>query len=78
MTERTLLLKNALALATMNDAREEFREAAVLIRGREIVAVGPTAEVLAAHPARMTRRSTSPAMSCCRGSSTRTTTCSSR
>lgn len=50
MTDKTLLLKNAMALATMDDDRREFRDAAVLVRGREIVVVGTTAEVLAAHP----------------------------
>lgn len=50
MTDRTLLLTNALALATMDDERRELRDAAVLVKGREIIAVGPAAEVAAAHP----------------------------
>lgn len=50
MTDRTLLLTNALALATMDDERRELRDAAVLVKGREIVAVGSAAEVAAAHP----------------------------
>ncbi len=49
MTERTLLLKNALVLATMDDARREIQDGAVLVRGREIIAVGATQDVLAAH-----------------------------
>jgi cytosine/adenosine deaminase-related metal-dependent hydrolase len=47
MTEKTLLLKNALVLATMDDARREIADGAVLVRGREIMAVGTTAEVMA-------------------------------
>ncbi len=50
MTERTLLLKNALVLATMDEARREIADGAVLLRGPEIIAVGRTAEVLAEHP----------------------------
>lgn len=50
MTEKTLLLKNALVLATMDEARREIAVGAVLVRGPEIIAVGSTAEVLAAHP----------------------------
>ncbi len=50
MTNKTLLLKNALVLATMDDGRREIAGGAVLARGPEIVAVGTTAEVLAAHP----------------------------
>ncbi len=49
MTHRSLLLKNALRLATMDDARREIADGAVLVRGPEIVAVGPTAEIVAAH-----------------------------
>jgi cytosine/adenosine deaminase-related metal-dependent hydrolase len=50
MAEKLLLLKNAAVLATMDDARREIADGAVLVRGREIVAVGATAEVLAANP----------------------------
>ncbi|MCX7341300.1 MAG: 8-oxoguanine deaminase [Hyphomicrobiales bacterium] len=49
MTDRTLLLKNALALATMDDTRREIADGAVFVRGAAIVAVGPTADILAAH-----------------------------
>lgn len=49
MTDRTLLLKNALVLATMDDARREIADGAVLVRGAAIVAVGPTGDILAAH-----------------------------
>ncbi len=58
MTERTILLRNALALATMDDARAEFADGAVLVRGREIVAAGTTSKCWPPIPARMTRRST--------------------
>jgi cytosine/adenosine deaminase-related metal-dependent hydrolase len=51
MTARTILIKNALRIATMDDARREITDGAVLLRGPEIVAVGTTAEVMAAHPA---------------------------
>jgi 8-oxoguanine deaminase len=47
---RTILLKNALVIATMDDARREIEDGAVLVRGPEIVAVGPLDEVRAAHP----------------------------
>ena len=49
MTDRTLLLKNAMVLATMDDERREIADGAVLVRGREIVSVGTTGDVLAAH-----------------------------
>lgn len=49
MSEHTILLANALALATMDDGLREFHDGAVLLRGREIVAVGTTAELRAAH-----------------------------
>ena len=42
---RTLLLKNADVVVTMNDARAEIARGAVLIRGNEIAAVGPTSEL---------------------------------
>jgi 8-oxoguanine deaminase len=50
MSEKTLLLKNALVLATMDDARREIADGAVLVRDAEIIAVGTTADVMAAHP----------------------------
>jgi 8-oxoguanine deaminase len=43
--ERTLLIKDADCVATMDDQGREFRQASVLIRGRSILAVGPTAEL---------------------------------
>jgi 8-oxoguanine deaminase len=51
MRDTTLLLKNARVVATMDDARREIADGAVLVRGRQIIAVGPTAEIIAAHPA---------------------------
>ncbi|MGL4438524.1 MAG: 8-oxoguanine deaminase [Bosea sp. (in: a-proteobacteria)] len=50
MSEKTLLLKNALVLATMDDDRREIADGAVLVRGPEIIAVGTTVDVVAAHP----------------------------
>jgi cytosine/adenosine deaminase-related metal-dependent hydrolase len=44
---RTLLLKDALLVATMDDARTEIAGGSVLVRDREIVAVGPAAGVAA-------------------------------
>ena len=41
----TLLLKNATVVATMNDARTEIRDGAVLVRGHVIEAVGTSAEL---------------------------------
>ncbi|MFY8041103.1 MAG: 8-oxoguanine deaminase [Bosea sp. (in: a-proteobacteria)] len=46
---RTLLLKNALVLATMDDERREIANGAVLARGHEIIAVGTVDEIEAAH-----------------------------
>jgi 8-oxoguanine deaminase len=46
---KTILLHSALRLATMDDAKREIADGAVLVRGREIVAVGTTAELRAAH-----------------------------
>ncbi len=46
MTDKTLLLKHALVLGTMDDARREIADGAVLVRGPEIVAVGTTSELL--------------------------------
>ena len=43
MTERTLLLRHAAVVATMDDARTEIPDGAVLVRGDAIAAVGPTA-----------------------------------
>ena len=48
MTDKTLLLKNALVLATMNDARREIADGTVLVRGPQIIAVGTTAEIVGA------------------------------
>jgi 8-oxoguanine deaminase len=42
---QTLLLKNALVLATMDETRREIAGGAVLIRDQRIVAVGATAEL---------------------------------
>lgn len=39
---KTLLLKNATVVATMNDQREEIANGAVFIRGNRIEAIGPT------------------------------------
>lgn len=47
---RSILLKNALVIATMDEDRRELADGAVLTRGSEIVAVGPTAEILALEP----------------------------
>ncbi len=41
----TILFKNALALATMDEQRREFRNASILIEGNRIKAVGPAAEL---------------------------------
>lgn len=49
MTDRTLLLTNALVVATMDDERREIRGGAVLVRGPEIVAVGTAEEIAAGH-----------------------------
>lgn len=43
--ERSLLIKNALLLATMDDARREIADGAVLIRGSRIEQVGPSVEL---------------------------------
>ena len=43
MSDRTLLLRHATLVATMNDADTEIADGAILIRGNVIVAVGPTA-----------------------------------
>ncbi|MEO7403502.1 MAG: 8-oxoguanine deaminase [Burkholderiales bacterium] len=42
---KTLLLKNALVVATMDDARREIADAGVFIRGNVIEAVGPMASL---------------------------------
>ena len=44
---RTLLLKNAMVLVTMDEARREIADGAVLIRDNMIEAVGATSEVVA-------------------------------
>jgi 8-oxoguanine deaminase len=41
----TTLFKNALALATMNSSREEFRDASLLIEGNRVLAVGPARDL---------------------------------
>jgi len=41
MRERTLLLRHATVVATMDDARREIAEGAVLVRGHVVEAVGP-------------------------------------
>ncbi|MEO8344570.1 MAG: 8-oxoguanine deaminase [Betaproteobacteria bacterium] len=42
---RTLLLKNATLVATMDDARREIVDGGVFIRGHTVVAVGPSTEL---------------------------------
>lgn len=42
----TILLKNALRVVTMNDRREELEGGWVLVRGREVVAVGAASDPL--------------------------------
>jgi 8-oxoguanine deaminase len=42
---RTVLFKNALVVATMDDARREIRDASVLVEGHRIKAVGPTLDL---------------------------------
>lgn len=42
---RTLLVKNAELLVTMDAARREIRQGGLLVAGRQIAAVGPTAEL---------------------------------
>jgi len=41
----TLLIKNAAVVATMNDAREEIKQGAILIENNQIAWIGPSAEV---------------------------------
>ncbi len=43
--ERTLLIRDADLVCTMDDARHEWRRASVLIRGNAIEAVGPAADL---------------------------------
>jgi cytosine/adenosine deaminase-related metal-dependent hydrolase len=43
--ERTLLLKHALLLATMDDSRREIPDGGLFVRGNRIVQVGPTHEL---------------------------------
>jgi 8-oxoguanine deaminase len=45
VTEPILLIKDATCVATMDDAGTEWRDASVLIRGHEIIAVGPTQDL---------------------------------
>ena len=45
MRPKTLLVKNAAVLVTMDDARRELRDAGLFIEANRIVAVGPTAEL---------------------------------
>lgn len=42
---KTLLLKNARLIATMDDQQREIAEGSILIRGNRIEAVGPAAEL---------------------------------
>ncbi len=44
-TGRTLLLRNATCVATMDDAGRELRDTSVLIRGNRIEALGPAADL---------------------------------
>ncbi len=46
--ERTLLVRNARVVATMDDARREIPGGAILVRGNRIEQIGPTAELPAA------------------------------
>src|SRR5713101_3388823 len=41
----TLLIKNAAVVATMNDAREEIKQGAILVENNQIAWIGPSAEV---------------------------------
>jgi cytosine/adenosine deaminase-related metal-dependent hydrolase len=45
MTERTLLVRHATVLATMDDARTEIADGGLFVRGRVIEQVGPTASL---------------------------------
>jgi cytosine/adenosine deaminase-related metal-dependent hydrolase len=45
MTNAILLIKDATCVATMDDAHTEWRDASVLVRGHEIIAVGPLADM---------------------------------
>jgi 8-oxoguanine deaminase len=47
---KTILLHSALRLATMDEDSREIADGAVLIRGNEIIAVGTTSGLRAAHP----------------------------
>ncbi len=51
----TLLIKDAECVATMDDQGTEWRQASVLIRGKEIIAAGPTHTLPAELLARATR-----------------------
>ena len=70
---KTLLIKNADVLVTMDEQRREIHGGGLYVEDNRIVAVGPSDDT-----ARLRRRrsSTCPATSCCPASSTRTTTCS--
>jgi cytosine/adenosine deaminase-related metal-dependent hydrolase len=43
MTDKTLLIRDARCIATFDDARTEWREASLLVRGHRIEAIGPAA-----------------------------------
>jgi cytosine/adenosine deaminase-related metal-dependent hydrolase len=45
--ERTLLIRDASCIVTMNDAGDELRDASVLVRGARIAAIGPAAALCA-------------------------------
>jgi len=45
MAPRTILLRNATLLATMDNARGEIRDGGVFVRGNAIEAVGPTVDL---------------------------------
>lgn len=43
--ERTLLIKNASCIATLDEAERELKDASILIRGNRVEALGPAAEL---------------------------------
>ena len=65
MGARTLLLRNATLVATMDDARREIADGGVLIRGHVIEAVGPAAAL----PSGADEIVDAAARCCCRASS---------
>ena len=45
MSDKTLLIRDATCIATLDDARTELRDASVFIRGHRIEAIGPAADL---------------------------------